>query len=174
MDEKIQKIISAKLKLWHGQPIDVPKLEKIRDEVYKKTRTNKFAPFSNIKKWIKMTRQAMAKEEKAKGKPAKHAKAAHIPKKGKAKPAPHRHEPAHERIPEPAPVSARVEASVNELKDEVQRIEVAASARPAQIVFDKVYLQRFSYEIASMRQAMERISRQLDKLEKELLSHRDD
>ena len=31
MDEKIQKIIAAKLKLWHGTPIDTEKLEKIRD-----------------------------------------------------------------------------------------------------------------------------------------------
>ena len=68
------------------------------------------------------------------------------------------------------------EDSVNFIKEE------NTPALPAQevllpkptIVIDKVYLQSIKFEIAGIRQTMERVSRQLDKLEKELTSHGDD
>jgi len=169
MDEKILSIVSAKLKRWEGQVINEEKLKDIRDEVYRRTRTNKFAPFVNIKKWIKSARKEMKKaaKQKGKGKPA--------PSK-KAKKAQKVHEVFHAQ-PKPAPIPIpdiprAVESSVNELKLAAQpHMQEVPIAKPT-IVFDKVYLQSIKHEVAGIRQVMERISRQLDKLEHELSSHR--
>lgn len=162
MDEKIIKVVASKLHKFEGQPIKQDQLSEIREAVFKSTGTNKSASFSNVKKWIKAARSYMKKAAKAapKAKPAKHEKEA-------AKPA---------REPEIHPVSRKVEESVNMIKEEV--IEAApitevALQRPT-VVFDKVYLQSIKFEVASIRQTMERVSRQLDKLEKELTSHRSD
>ena len=69
-----------------------------------------------------------------------------------------------------------MEDSVNLIKDDSQppspQQEVALP-KPT-IVFDKIYLQSIKFEIAGIRQTMERVSRQLDKLEKELSSHNED
>lgn len=156
MDDEILKITIAKVRRWEGQPIDKEKLGSLRDEIYKKTRTNKFAPFSNVKKWIKAARKAIAKQRKE------------AEKKGKAKPASKGREPD---IPE---VSAHVEQGMLELKAEISPKPVIHTEVPMQkppIVFDKVYLQSMTYEMASMRSALDRISKQLDKLERELQNH---
>ena len=162
MDEKIIKVVASKLHKYEGQPIKQEQLSEIREAVFKSTGTNKSASFSNVKKWIKAARGYMKKAAKAapKAKPAKHEKEA--PKA------------AAVREPEVHPVSRKVEDSVNMIKEEV--IEAApitevALPRPT-VVFDKVYLQSIKFEVASIRQTMERVSRQLDKLEKELTSHR--
>ena len=177
MEEKIIRIVASKLRRYEGQPMNQERLESIRAAVYSATKTNKFASFSNVKKWIKAARSLMKKQEKAEKKPAKHpAKAAAHHAKGHSRP-PSSHEhaaPAREPvIPE---VSRRVEDSVNLIKDDSQppspQQEVALP-KPT-IVFDKIYLQSIKFEIAGIRQTMERVSRQLDKLEKELSSHNED
>jgi hypothetical protein len=170
MEEKILKIVAGKLRHYEGQPMSLEKLESIRAAVYSATKTNKFASFSNVKKWIKAARGMMKRQEKEARKAAK--------KGGKPKPSRHAaHEhaaPAREHvIPE---VSRRVEDSVNLIKEEAAPappMQEVALPKP-QIVFDKIYLQSIKFEIAGIRQTMERVSRQLDKLEKELSSHADD
>jgi len=174
MDEKIVKIVAGKLKRYEGQPMTPDKLSAIRDAVYSATKTNKSASFSNVKKWIKAARSMMKKQEHEAAKAAKSGKK---PSKGK-----HDVEPAskveHYREPAIPEVSKRVEDSVNMIKEEA----AYAPAAPAQevvlpkptIVFDKVYLQSIKFEVAGIRQTMERVSRQLDKLEKELTSHAKD
>ena len=167
MEEKIIRIVASKLRRYEGQPMNQERLESIRAAVYSATRTNKSASFSNVKKWIKAARSMMKKAEKArKHKPHKAAKAAHK--------APARHAPAREHIiPE---VSRRVEESVNLIKEETSPaapLQEVALPKPT-IVFDKVYLQSIKFEVAGIRQTMERVSRQLDRLEKELLSHREE
>jgi len=158
MDEKIIKIVAARLRRYGEQPMNNEKLTEIREDVFKATKTNKFASFSNVKKWVKAARSYMKAQEKAKAKPAAKVKAAKAPK---------------EEEYEAPQVPRKIEDSVNFIKDET------APAAPAQevvlpkptIVFDKVYLQSIKFEIAGIRQTMERVSRQLDKLEKELSSH---
>jgi len=179
MDEKVIKIVAAKLRRIGDQPINAEKLTEIREEVYKATKTNKFASFSNVKKWVKAARGYMKAQEKAK--PASKAKPA-------AKAADARggaHSPQANRASKPAKLNRREEEFVapvvpRKIEDSVNFIkEENAPALPSQevmlpkptIVFDKVYLQSIKFEIAGIRQTMERVSRQLDKLEKELTNH---
>ena len=179
MEEKIVKIVAGKLRHYEGKPIKQEELESIRAAVYSGTKSNKSASFTNVKKWIKAARSLMKKQEKEAKKSAKKAakpsKAAKHGKAAKHAPAP-RHEPVHHvREPEIPEVSKKVEDSVNLIKDEVvpippQQLQEVSMAKP-QVVFDKVYLQSIKYDIAGIRQTMERVSRQLDKLEKELESH---
>ncbi len=180
MDEKIIKIVAARLRRMEGQPINQEKLESIRESVYSATRTNKSASFSNVKKWIKEARSMVKKQEKAAKAPAKAAqKAKSVKGKKVAKHPRHQLAPAeraehHYREPVIPEVSKRVEESVNLIKDDVQLpvpLQEVNLSRPT-IVFDKIYLQSIKFEIAGIRQTMERVSRQLDKLEKELVSHK--
>jgi leucyl aminopeptidase (aminopeptidase T) len=159
MDETILKITVARLRRWDGQPIDQKKLESLREEIYTKTKTNKFAPFSNIKKWIKAGRKEMAKKDKEMAKKAGAA----------AKAKPRAAEPVREAV-----TSSKVQHSMDEIKTEMlpEPPQEVSMPKPA-IVFDKVYLQTITYEMASMRQALDRIGRQLDKLERELNAHRE-
>ncbi len=156
MDDAILKITIAKLKRWDGQTVDKEKLESLRDEIYAKTKTNKFAPFSNIKKWIKAARKEMAKN-------AKKAGAAEKSRKPAARAAP---EPKIESVP------ARIQTGMDEMKMEMERPRQEVNLPKPTMVLDKVYLQTITYEIGSMRSALDRIGRQLDKLEKELNQHR--
>jgi hypothetical protein len=165
MDEKIIKIVAARLRRYGDLPINTERLTEIREDVFKATRTNKSASFANVKKWVKAARSHMRASEKKK--PAQKAK----PKQ------PARHvKPADEPEFVAPEVPRKIEDSVNFIKDE------SAPAAPAQevvlpkptIVIDKVYLQSIKFEIAGIRQTMERVSRQLDKLEKELSSHGDE
>ena len=172
MEEKIVKIVAGKLKRYEGQPIKQGELEAIRAAVYAGTRSNKSASFTNVKKWIKAARSMMKKQEKA-AKAKKPAKAAKHSQKASHHKA--HHEPAA-REPEIPVVSRKVEDSVNLIKEEVSPMAPAAPLQEValpkpQVVFDKVYLQSIKYDIAGIRQTMERVSRQLDKLEKELESH---
>lgn len=168
MEEKIVKIVASKLRKYEGEPINQEKLEAIRAAVYSATKTNKSASFSNVKKWIKAARSLMKKEEKAEKKAGRKAA------KGKSSISP-AEKVEHYREPHVPEVNKRVEDSVNSIKEE----GAYAPANPAQevalpkptIVFDKVYLQSIKFEIAGIRQTMERVSRQLDKLEKELTEH---
>ena len=177
MEEKIVKIVAGKLRRYEGQPIDQGKLVSIREAVYSATKSNKFASFSNVKKWIKAARSMMKKQEneakKAAKKPSKAA--VHPAKAHSHSPSSHEHAaPVREPIiPE---VSRRVEDSVNLIKDDSQppAPQQEVSLPKPTIVFDKVYLQSIKFEIAGIRQTMERVSRQLDKLEKELSSHGED
>ncbi len=159
MDDAIFKIIKNRLTRWEGQTLNQEKLGALRTEIYEKTRTNKFAPFSNIKKWIKGARKRMAAEAKAAAK--KEKKVAKSSGRGR-------------EAPRPASVPAAVQNSLDEIKAEMSlepaRQEVSLP-KPT-VVMDKVYLQSISFEIAAMRSAMDRIGRQLDKLEKELNQHR--
>ena len=94
MEEKIIRIVASKLRRYEGQPMNQERLESIRAAVYSATKTNKFASFSNVKKWIKAARSLMKKQEKAEKKPAKHpAKAAAHHAKGHSRP-PSSHEHA--------------------------------------------------------------------------------
>ena len=177
MEEKIIKIVAAKLRRYPGQPINQEKLESIRQAVYSATRTNKSASFSNVKKWIKAARGMMKKQENEAKKAAKASKKGPIGSKNPAKHSKHSFAPAEktEHLREPAipEVSRRVEDSVNMIKEEgilPAPLQEVSLPKPT-IVFDKVYLQSIKFEIAGIRQTMERVSRQLDKLEKELVSH---
>jgi hypothetical protein len=162
MDEKIIRIVAARLRRYGELPINTEKLSEIREDVYKATKTNKSASFANVKKWVKAARNHIRAQEKAK--PA-------VAKKAPSKPA----KAVPEKEFEAPVVPRRIEDSVNFIKDE------SAPAAPAQevmlpkptIVIDKIYLQSIKFEIAGIRQTMERVSRQLDKLEKELTSHSD-
>ncbi|MCX6773328.1 MAG: hypothetical protein NTV88_06215 [Candidatus Micrarchaeota archaeon] len=177
MEEKIVKIVAGKLRHYEGKPIKQEELESIRAAVYSATKTNKSASFSNVKKWIKAARSHMKKQEaeakkssKTAAKPSKHAKG--------AKHTAHHAPAAHVREQEIPVVSKKVEDSVNLIKDDVipippMQLQEVSMAKP-QVVFDKVYLQSIKYDIAGIRQTMERVSRQLDKLEKELESHGED
>lgn len=162
MDETILKITVAKLRRWEGQPIDQKKLEGLRAEIYSKTRTNKFAPFSNIKKWIKAGRKEIAKRDKE------------AAKKSGTKP---RAQVAEESAAPTPRIPTRVQESMNDIKHEMVHTpeppQEVVLPKPA-IVFDRVYLQTMTYELSSMRQALDRIHRQLDKLERELNQHRQD
>ena len=193
MDEKIIKIVAAKLRRIGDQPINAEKLVEIREEVYKATKTNKFASFSNVKKWVKAARGYMkAQETAARGgahspkanreaKPAAAKGGAHSPQanraaKGKpaAKSAGKPAKPAKREEEFVAPVVPRkIEDSVNFIKEEntpAMPSQEVVLPKPT-IVFDKIYLQSIKFEIAGIRQTMERVSRQLDKLEKELTNH---
>jgi hypothetical protein len=163
MDDKTKAIIRAKLEKWSGEVIDKDKLSELRDEVYKKTRKNKFAPFSNFKKWIKLVRKDMHAEAKKAGKSVirEHATKIEHEQKG-AEP--------EARI---MSLSSKVERSLNDLKEETQQLMEVPMPKPT-IIFDKVYLQSIQYEIANIRSMMERINKQLDKLEKQLSSRKED
>ena len=178
MDEKIIKIVAAKLRRIGDQPINVEKLTDIREDVYKATKTNKSASFSNVKKWVKAARGYMKAQEKAsapKAKPADAKGGAHSQQANRAAKAASKQVKITKREEEfVAPVvPRRIEDSVNFIKEE------NTPALPSQevvlpkptIVIDKVYLQSIKFEIAGIRQTMERVSRQLDKLEKELTNH---
>jgi len=147
LEEKIIHIIVGMLKRMEGEPITQEKLVAIRSEVYKRTRGNKNAPFSNVKKWIKEARKMMRSEGKKEG------------KKKAAAPAP------------PARISESLQKSIDNVKADAHEIYVEAP-KP-KIVFDKVYLQNIQYDISGMRSALERMSKQLDRLEKELEEHRE-
>ncbi|MFA5929787.1 MAG: hypothetical protein WC861_02800 [Candidatus Micrarchaeia archaeon] len=167
MDEKVIKIVAAKLRRIGDQPINAEKLTEIREEVFKATRSNKFASFSNVKKWVKAARSHMKAQEKASAQKAK-------PAASKAKPAgkPARFTKREEEFVAPV-VPRRIEDSVNFIKEEntpAMPSQEVVLPKPT-IVFDKVYLQSIKFEIAGIRQTMERVSRQLDKLEKELTNH---
>lgn len=167
MDEKILRIVVSRLKRYGDQPINQEKLVQIRDDVYKSTRTNKFAPFSNVKKWIKAARIEMRKAAKQ---PAKHP--AKKPEAKKVQPYAKSASSIDDYV---LPVvSKKVEDSVNLIKEESAPRQMAGQevqlAKPT-IVFDKVYLQSIKFEIAGIRSTMERVSRQLDRLEKELSNH---
>ena len=170
MDEKTIKIVAAKLRRIGDQPINVEKLAEIREEVYKATKANRSASFSNVKKWVKAARGYMKAQEKASASKAGHASKEKPSSKPASKPA--KFTKREDEFVAPV-VPRRIEDSVNFIKEE------NTPAMPAQevmlpkptIVFDKVYLQSIKFEIAGIRQTMERVSRQLDKLEKELTNH---
>lgn len=168
MDETIIKIVKARLKRWEGQTLDKVKLNSLRTEIYDKTRTNKFAPFSNIKKWVHAARKAIAADAKSAAKSSASAAKKSAASASKSKSHASSSAPAH--IPA---VSAAVQNSLDDIKSEMDltpRQEVVMPKAP--VVLDKVYLQSISFEIAAMRSAMDRIGRQLDKLERELNQHR--
>lgn len=161
MEEKIIKIVIARLRRYGDSPLNTERLTEIRSDVYKATRTNKFASFSNVKKWVKAARNEMRKAAKAQGKAKKPEK--------------HEHAARSSSIDdfEPPTVTKKVEESVNLIKEESAPAQEVSLAKPT-IVFDKVYLQSIKFEIAGIRQTMERVSRQLDRLERELSSHGED
>ena len=161
MDETIFKIIKSRLARWEGQTLDQEKLGALRDEIYQKTKTNKFAPFVNIKKWVKETRKRVASEAKVGAKAS--SKKATATARGRTI---SKEEPT---LPKVAPA---VQASLDEIKTEMEMPRQEISMPKPTVVMDKVYLQSISFEIAAMRSAMDRIGRQLDKLEKELNQHR--
>jgi len=174
MDEKIIKIVSAKLKKLEGQPINPEKLAEIRNAVYSATKTNKFASFSNVKKWVKAARAYMKKTEapakKEAGKPSKP-----LPKvrEHRYEEEPVRHTPRE--MPVVHDVSRKMESSINMVKEEVLPAPLQEVVMPKPtVVFDKVYLQGIKFEIAGIRQTMERVSRQLDKLEKAIVAEKED
>jgi hypothetical protein len=158
MEEKVIRIVVARLRRYGELPMNEERLAQIREDVYKATRTNKFASFVNVKKWVKEARKVMKTRDRARA-PAKAAKRQVFAKAAQSV----------DDYEAPA-VSRRVEDSVNLIKAEAEPGQEVQLAKPT-IVFDKVYLQSIKFEIAGIRQTMERVSRQLDKLEKELSNH---
>ncbi|PIT84638.1 hypothetical protein COU37_01800 [Candidatus Micrarchaeota archaeon CG10_big_fil_rev_8_21_14_0_10_45_29] len=85
--------------------------------------------------------------------------------------------PAFTPSTRPPSVSRAVRESLEAIKSDLSEGEDIKIHREVEIkkpplVLDKVYLQSMSFEMASMRQALDRIGRQLDKLERELNAHR--
>ncbi|MEM4348542.1 MAG: hypothetical protein QXN37_03160 [Candidatus Anstonellaceae archaeon] len=161
MDEKIIKIVAKKLRQYEGQPINQEKLAEIREAVYSATKTNKFASFANVKKWVKAARALLKAQQKKEAAQEQKAQASsNFPQQEPPSPS------FNFEIPR------KVEETVNMIKDEISPTPPKEVTLPKpQIVLDKVYLQSIKFEIAGIRQTMERVSRQLDKLEKELSSH---
>lgn len=180
MDDKIIKVVKNRLRYWEGKPISKDKLVALRQEIYEKTGSNKSAPFANVKKWIKAARKEMtaAKKKKTKTAKSKSAKKTTEAKKPASKKSTKK-TASKTRDLEPSPVSVpeSVQNSLDELKAEMEgtsapeQVQEVAPKKPP-MVLDKVYLQSMSFEMASMRQALDRIGRQLDKLERELSNHR--
>jgi hypothetical protein len=149
MDEKILKIVVSQLKKFEGETIDKEKLSKIREAVFKATGKNKYASFEHVKKWIKAARSFIKNQQKT--------------KKSESSDLADNLE-STKKFVEPS-LPAEVEQSVNAIKEE--KVVEIAPQKPT-IVFDKIYLQNIKFEIAAIRQTMERVSRQLDRLEKEI------
>jgi hypothetical protein len=151
MDEKILKIVASQLKKFEGETIDKEKLSKIREAVFKATGKNKYASFEHVKKWIKAARSFIKNQQKTKKSESESSDLADNLESTK-------------KFVEPS-LPAEVEQSVNAIKEE--KVVEIAPQKPT-IVFDKIYLQNIKFEIAAIRQTMERVSRQLDRLEKEI------
>jgi hypothetical protein len=168
MDDKILRIVISRLKKYGDEPIKTDELTQIRSDVYKATRTNKFASFSNVKKWVKAARNEMRKAAKAAPRQAPSQKKAEVKKS-----MPYVKNATSIDDFVPPSVSKRVEDSVNNIKEEniLTPLGQEVSIAKPTFVVDKVYLQSIKFEIAGIRQTMERVSRQLDRLEKEITSH---
>jgi hypothetical protein len=149
MDEKILKIVVSQLKKFEGETIDKEKLSKIREAVFKATGKNKYASFEHVKKWIKAARSFIKNQQKT-----KKSESSDLADSSEST----------KKFAEPS-LPAEVEQSVNAIKEE--KVVEIAPQKPT-IVFDKIYLQNIKFEIAAIRQTMERVSRQLDRLEKEI------
>jgi len=193
VESKILTIIKKRLRQYKGKPINQEKLVKIREDIYKGTRKYKSAPFAIVKKWIKEARADMAAKKKktstkrqSKKKNVKKVSKSKTKKSSVKKKAKSKKKTIAARVkptmPMPEPkVSQSVKRSLEEIKSELSSSAPAAapsgnvevSPRRAPMVLDKVYLQSMSFEMASMRQALDRIGLQLDKLERELSAHRE-
>jgi len=194
VESKVLTIIKKRLRQYAGTPVNQEKLAKIREDIYKGTRKYKSAPFATVKKWVKEARADMASSKNKKTsarKPSKSVKAASRVSKSKAKSKISKKIvvlESRESVPksiepmETPKISQSVKRSLAEIKSEIALSNptpsspsgsMEISARRTPMVLDKVYLQSMSFEMASMRQALDRIGRQLDKLERELSAHRE-
>ncbi|MFH1286021.1 MAG: hypothetical protein ABIH99_05565 [Candidatus Micrarchaeota archaeon] len=133
MDEQTKKIIKNKLLgPWGAQPLTKDALSELRGEIAKKTGKNKYAPFANVKKWIKDVKKEIKQELKT---------------------------------------AMKTEESTKTIFRELPRPPAPAIIAPSPSpIMDRVYLQTVSFEIAGIRKSMERISKQLDELEKQIAS----
>jgi len=138
LEDDIKKIITKALLNWEGETINDKKLGELKEMIFKKTGKHKFLPYTNLKKWIKEVRRDMKDK-----KPTKK-----VETKVKTKPTENK----------------KVVVNVSKVKEEKVSENVAQKAviSPFQ---DRVLFQNLSYEISSMRRALERISKQLDDLE---------
>jgi len=182
VESKVLNVIKKRLKS-HSKskkPINEQVICAIRQDIYKSTRKYKSAPFAVIRKWIKEARADMSSSKKKSPvkKPSK--KAVLKPKvkqKLKDKTVPVSVSSSQEvEVPK---ISQSVKRSLDEIKSEISIPRAVVDSAPSEVsvgraplVLDKVYLQSMSFEMASMRQALDRIGRQLDKLERELSAHR--
>jgi len=184
VESKVLSIIKKRLRSYGGKPLNQEKFVKIREDIYKGTRKYKSAPFASVKKWIKEARADMSSKKKS---PAKKPSKKAVSKqtiKSKSKPKPVAHSESvvrHEQPIHTPKISQSVKRSLDEIKSEISSVTESVSTpsgntevflRRTPMVLDKVYLQSMSFEMASMRQALDRIGRQLDKLERELTAHR--
>lgn len=138
MEDDIKKIITKALLNWEGETINDKKLGELKEMIFKKTGKHKFLPYTNLKKWIKEVKRDMKDK-----KPTKKVEI-----KSKAKPTENK----------------KVVVNVSKVKEEKvsENVSQKAVISPFQ---DRVLFQNLSYEISSMRRALERISKQLDDLE---------
>ncbi len=186
VESKVLSVIKKRLRLYSksNKSLNDQAYLQIRQDIYKSTRKYKSAPFAVIKKWIKEARADMASSKKKSPvkKPSKKAvlKPKIKQKVTKVKPSKMQDdiESSHE-LTEAPKISQSVRRSLDEIKSEIspssavlQGTASEVSVNRAPLVLDKVYLQSMSFEMASMRQALDRIGRQLDKLERELSAHR--
>ena len=137
MDDDIKKIINKALQNWEGETINDKKLGELKEMIFKKTGKHKFLPYTNLKKWIKEVKRDMKDKKPTKKVETK-----------KEKPTENK----------------KVVVNVNKVKEEKvsENVSQKAVISPFQ---DRVLFQNLSYEISSMRRALERISKQLDDLE---------
>lgn len=137
MEDDIKKIITKALLNWEGETINDKKLGELKEMIFKKTGKHKFLPYTNLKKWIKEVKRDMKDKKPTKKVEAK-----------KEKPTENK----------------KVVVNVSKVKEEKvsENVSQKAVISPFQ---DRVLFQNLSYEISSMRRALERISKQLDDLE---------
>jgi glutamate synthase domain-containing protein 2 len=141
LDDDVKKIIKKTLKKWEGETINQNKLSELKEIIHKKTGKYKFLPYTNLKKWIKEVKSEMKEKDKKTTKKKVETKTKKKPTATKGK----------EKV-----------KVVKEKKAKEENVAPKAVISPFQ---DRVLFQNLSYEISSMRRALERISKQLNDLE---------
>lgn len=124
-----------------GENFNQNDLTKLKETIYKKTGKYKFLPYTNLKKWIKEVKSEMKEKDKGKKK---------VETKSKSKP------------------KVKSKKVVKEVGREIDESPLQAPKAVISPFQDRVLFQNLSYEISSMRRAIERISKQLDDLENTL------
>jgi len=172
MDDKAYKIIKGKLSKWKGKPINQERLGELKQELTKKTGSFSNLPLSTLKKWVDEARKGPpAKAAKAKPKAAVKAKkpakaAAKKPAKAakpvkhaaKAKPAPK----AELRIRK---VKREVSESLGEIKAGMYAGRQAKEEIEPVMESKEIILQNIGFELATVKQLLDRINRQLNVIE---------
>ncbi len=66
MDETTRGIVTKALESWRGAAVDRRMLLELRNEITSRTGRDRFAPLSDVVRWIRMVKKEMAKKSKTK------------------------------------------------------------------------------------------------------------